>query len=325
MKILINNNRVWNPLSTGAEIVCELIDNANIVIDFKGEAPTLRDTELYEVFNFLESRGIDLKRITVLTTNALEDYAKVNIEFIPEEYYEIELFQHNLGKIPNTKSIKYHFGNLVSRTNAPRLVLASHLYAKYKNITFQTFHYNSPHDYHKTHLGLEELLHIYGADSEEFSDAIKLIKNSPMTQDKIEKYPIVPPENIFVPCNWYPYIFVDIICESWYTGTNFFITEKFWRAVATKTPFIIQGPQNILANLKKLGFKTFDSYWDEGYSEDPSFHNLVEIKKVLNTLSKKSIAELNIIYTDMQSILNHNYEVLQNMSCFDIKHKLMRN
>lgn len=322
MKLILDNYNVWDPMRKAAEIALELERNGSVTIDLNGESPDLAQTSLPDFFNYLSSMGLDVSKIHIRTGNPLESYTGVKTSVDYKAFYEIRLFKNNLDKISTVKNIKYHFGNFVSKANLPRLVLASHLYNHYADKTSQTFHYTSSLHYHKNYAMLDKLLNEYGAHSQEFSEACILLKNSPLLKDKVE-YPIIVIEekidNLITPCKWYAEIFVDIICETWYTGNSFYITEKFWRSVVTKTPFIIQGSQNILTNLKKLGFKTFDKYWDEGYQEDPSYYNLKEIKKVINFLSKKNIKELNAMYNDMQDILEHNQQVFLNMSAADIK------
>lgn len=323
MILIINDETVWDPLVKAAEVLFELQTNGHAIIDLHGESPSLDQTPLPAFFDYLETQGVDLRKITVLTGNPCEQYDRVCVKHDPSCFYEIPLFQQNLHRIPTTKDIKYHFGNFVSRTTMPRLVIASHLYSNYQNKTFQTFHYDHTSSYHKTHLELDRLLHEYGANSAEFNEACTLLKAAPLLKEEIESYPIIHiKENLkhlINPCQWYQNIFVDVICETWYHGTNFYITEKFWRAVTTKTPFIIHGAQNILANLRNMGFKTFSDYWDEGYQEDPAFYNIKEIKKVLAHLSTKSVAELSEMHKSMQDILDHNYNVFQELKNTDIE------
>lgn len=322
MQLIIDNYNVWDPMRKAAEIALELERNGSVTIDLNGESPDITETIIPEFFEFLSSMGLDISKIKLITGNPLECYSSTDVSVNYNAFYEIELFQNNIEQIPTNKNIKYHFGNFVSKTNLPRLVIASHLYNRYPDKTAQTFHYTSGSHYHKNYAMLDRLMNEYGANSDEFDEACTLLKNSPITRDQVE-YPILVIEdkldNLLIPCKWYSEIFVDVICETWYTGNSFYITEKFWRSVVTKTPFIIQGSQNILTNLKKLGFKTFDEYWDEGYQEDPSYYNLIEIKKVLEFISKKSISELNDMYNDMQDILEHNRQLFLSISTKDIR------
>jgi hypothetical protein len=110
---------------------------------------------------------------------------------------------------------------------------------------------------------------------------------------------------------------LEIVCETYYTGQTFFVTEKTWRPIMMKTPFLIQGPINFIKNLQRLGFKTFDRWWNEGYSEDPAEWQSTEIKKVIDWLATKNIAELETIYQEMQPTLEHNYNRLMELGVED--------
>ena len=321
MKLIINDKTVWHPMIKAAEIALTLQRVGKVVIDLNGEAPSLEETPLIELFNYLKSQGLDISQIEVLTGNPLETYNEVSIKFVPESFYEFPYFQKYKNSIPTHKDIKYYFGNFISRTNMPRLVLASHLYANYKDKTFQTFHYRHNNDYHNTHLELDKVVNEYGPESVEFAEAVTLLKSAPLLKEEIKSYPIlhINQETMINPCHWYPNFFVDIICETWPSQQGFYITEKFWRSVATKTPFIIYGPYNILTNLKKLGFKTFHEFWDEGYQEDYQFDKIANIKNILKTLSNEPLDEINWMYRNMQSILDHNYEVCMNFTYNDLK------
>ncbi len=318
IKVVINERTVWRPLEIGAQIAMALQDHDTVILDFASEAPSMAHTELPALFKMLQQQGIDTQRIRVVTGNMLETSADVAVEHMPEAMFEIDHFQLVVDQLPHHKTIKYHFGSLVSRCTMPRLNLSAHLYHRYRSQTFQTFHWRSSSDYHKTHLGLEELIHQYGVDSEEFGQSVALLKAAPITRDPIAQYPILHPANLTEPCTWYPQFFVDIVYETWHLGTNFFATEKLWRAVCTRTPFIIVGPQHILTNLRRLGFQTFDQWWDEGYDLDPSYHNIEEIKKVIAGLGQLSTQQLTEMYLDMAPVLDHNINRFRTLSYQDI-------
>lgn len=316
MKLIISGDQVWHPMTKAAEIALTLQRDGKVVIDLHGEAPMLQETPLIELFDYLKSQGLDISQIEVLTGNPLETYNNVAVTFVPTSFYEFPWFQRCKDKIPTHKNIKYYFGNFISRTTMPRLILASHLYANYKDKTFQTFHYRSHDDYHKTHLELDKLVNTYGPLSPEFDEAIILLKSAPLLKEEIVSYPIlhIDQTTIINPCQWYPDFFLDVICETWPDQNGFYVTEKFWRAVATKTPFVIYGPQDVLTNLKKLGFKTFHDFWDEGYQEDYAVDKIIGIKNILKKLSAEPIDEILWMYRNMQPILDHNYQVLMNFT-----------
>lgn len=107
--------------------------------------------------------------------------------------------------------------------------------------------------------------------------------------------------------------FCHIIMETFFDKENSlgrrFISEKTFRATNSLQPFLLFAIPNSLKDLKELGFKTFDKWWDESYDEientDERFDALI---KIIDYLSKKSIKELKKMYLEMIPILKHNYE-----------------
>jgi hypothetical protein len=85
--------------------------------------------------------------------------------------------------------------------------------------------------------------------------------------------------------------------------------EKLWRPIITKTPFIVHSSQNFIKNFQKLGFKTFNSWWSEGYSEDPPDYQVGEILKIVDRLAKLDTTQLAIMYDEMKPVLDHNYNL----------------
>ena len=73
---------------------------------------------------------------------------------------------------------------------------------------------------------------------------------------------------------------------------------------------MIQGPSNLIKNLRQIGFKTFHQWWDEGYSEDPDGCQVSCIFDNLEQLSKLSIWELQSMYQDMLPTLKYNKDLL---------------
>lgn len=89
----------------------------------------------------------------------------------------------------------------------------------------------------------------------------------------------------------------SVISESECFGNDIWITEKTWRAILNKHPFMILGQRRTLKYLEKIGFKTFEKYLPYKYDEVDLFDNRMEIviknltwlKNNWNTLDFKSI------------------------------------
>ena len=109
MKLIVSNNQIFHPMIRAAEIALTLQKNGRVTIDLNGEAPSLQETQLVELFDYLESQGLDISKIQVLTGNPLETYNHVSTKFIPTAFYEFQWMQRFKDKIPTHKNIKYHF------------------------------------------------------------------------------------------------------------------------------------------------------------------------------------------------------------------------
>jgi hypothetical protein len=179
-----------------------------------------------------------------------------------------------------------------------------------------SYHFNYIDEFHLDNIGIEDLVKYYHVqdvrDESEFLHQcpIKLTNKKTIIIDKNSK--LTPAQQLLANdqtsfTQVYQNFFVELVCESYFSGKTFFPTEKTFRPIVLKTPFIIQGPQYFLHNLKALGFKTFDEYWDEGYAEDPHQYQLQEITKILKNLSRLDSCELEHMYQSMQHILEHNY------------------
>lgn len=74
----------------------------------------------------------------------------------------------------------------------------------------------------------------------------------------------------------YPYSngMIELVTE---TETDmFFITEKIIKPIQAKIPFVVIGSYKFLYNLRKLGFKTFDSIIDESYDQEIDLNIRIE-------------------------------------------------
>lgn len=104
--------------------------------------------------------------------------------------------------------------------------------------------------------------------------------------------------------------FLHVVTETCFWETKEHLTEKIFKPIVAKQPFVLLGCAHNLAYLKSYGFKTFDSWWSERYDtlEDP----LVRIKAVVRIIEKicsMSNEELEAMLKDMQEVLDHNYNL----------------
>lgn len=105
--------------------------------------------------------------------------------------------------------------------------------------------------------------------------------------------------------------FVNIVTETLYSNKTIFFSEKIFKPIYMLQPFILIGNPHSLKELKKLGYKTFDRWWDESYDEEENLiKRVLKIEKILKKISKLTPDELFSWTTAMEDTLVHNYSVL---------------
>lgn len=315
MTTLIASNvdsKFWNIEYLAVDIIKSIERMGTVTLHFKHEGPAFVETNLHKLFRYMkDTHDVDLSKITIITGNVLEDLSQdYNVVIKPSWMYELDEMQKiqlDTKKHSDAKT----FGLLIGRCNLPRLMIAGHVFANYKEHSFLTFHYDCQNDSHRNVLGLEELIHSYGINSDIVLNSWELLKVSPIKKDSVS-YPIFHPESYTGTLPWYNNFYIDIVCETYFSGNVFFPTEKTWRSLVTKTPFIVQGPRHYIRRLHKLGFKTFDRWWDESYDDDVGNYKMTSILRVIDDI--RQFKNIHEIYLEMQETLDHNYQVFKSLT-----------
>lgn len=107
---------------------------------------------------------------------------------------------------------------------------------------------------------------------------------------------------------------ISIVTETNYGNDQIFNTEKIFKPISYKHPFIIVGPYKTLEYLKTLGYKTFSNFWDERYDtiEDP-ISRMMEISNVCAEINKLSVSEKQDIFYGTVENTEHNYNLLKSI------------
>ncbi len=109
------------------------------------------------------------------------------------------------------------------------------------------------------------------------------------------------------------------------TETNFFkeqepalfFTEKIFKSIAHKHPFVVLGRPGTLSFLKDIGYKTFDSIIDESYdTEEDDITRLMKILNEIKRLSSLSESQLEDFLVQAREICEYNYNMLINKRIF---------
>ena len=104
--------------------------------------------------------------------------------------------------------------------------------------------------------------------------------------------------------------FVYVVTETCYWERKCHLTEKIFKPIVSKMPFILVGCAYNLEYLKSYGFKTFDKWWNEDYDfiTDP-IERMTAIGKLLKSICSRSEEELEHMLIEMLPVLEHNYKL----------------
>ena len=104
---------------------------------------------------------------------------------------------------------------------------------------------------------------------------------------------------------------VSIITETHFFENTLHLTEKTFKPISFLHPFIMVSTAGSLAYLKDLGFKTFDSIWDESYDQEQDpVQRLIKLKELILTINNFSQDQLLEAQHKIKPIVEHNYQHL---------------
>lgn len=108
---------------------------------------------------------------------------------------------------------------------------------------------------------------------------------------------------------------VSIITETNYNNMEVTLTEKSFKPLKEKHPFIIVGVNGALKAMRDLGFKTFSEFWDESYDDyqDPQ-QRMRHLFNVVDAITKWTPEQILDFRRRVKPILEHNYQLLKNSS-----------
>lgn len=122
------------------------------------------------------------------------------------------------------------------------------------------------------------------------------------------------PSTMAPPFESYQECFCAVVTESRYAQPTGFLSEKTFAAMGNLRPLILVAPPKSLEYLKKLGFKTFDKWWDESYDQELDHQKrILKVLDIIDYINSFSINELNNLYKDMEEILRYNKNLISSI------------
>ena len=116
----------------------------------------------------------------------------------------------------------------------------------------------------------------------------------------------------YLPIDIYNISYYNLITESSFKGSHFFPTEKIWKPIVTGIPFVCIATQNFLQRVRDLGFKTYNSVWDESYDTEPNEKHRLEM--IADLCVQLQTFDWQSNRQKLIDIANHNKLQLQQVS-----------
>lgn len=298
----LNDSRIWNI----NEFIKFLIDSQGRVIDIEiPEGVALDSIGIYDLLDLFSFKSVTVRSFNIVQ----KPHPRYKLDFHPDgfRYFNVS---------PSTDYTKYHtwskqyvFGAFYNRPTWSRIGLASYLHAKHKQNTMLNFRYNPQQFDDRNMFELDQLFQLDPKSIEYFA---QLMPHLPLQVEVEDGYTIgaSTKQHTEQLSEFYREFLIDVVSETFVRGQCFYPTEKTVRPMLMKKPFIHMGPKCFLIHLRQMGFQTFYDFWDEDYD---GYEMVLRYKKILDlidSISNKSTDELADMYHRMQSVLDHNYNLL---------------
>jgi len=102
---------------------------------------------------------------------------------------------------------------------------------------------------------------------------------------------------------------IQIVPETLFNTTKTHLTEKIFKPIVMKQPFIIVGCPNSLKYLKDYGFKTFDYIWNEHYDQEMNPKKRMDmIISLIDQIAKLSDEDFRNLILETEKIVKHNHK-----------------
>ena len=311
---------------------------AYLLVTIPYESP-LRDYDLMRIENYFRHYNLPMTHIIYLTCspNCQEIYNDycirynksnegLQFEYLPFYFYDYRYMITNVV-IPNNEphqEIPYVIGKksktflMFNRrwgSQAQRVLMLAYLH-KYNlldqcNISFSKLEIDNGGTYSKHARHYFNKLEVENVITDE--DLAQIEERLPLILDTPDHTLNLVFDEFASTKQLYEDSFIHIISE-----TNFFthivhLTEKSYKPIFYKQPFIMLGAKGSLQSMREQGFKTFSDIWDESYDNESNdskrFFKVLELIKEIASWSDEKKLEVS---TTIKTIVDFNYHVLKN-------------
>jgi len=100
-----------------------------------------------------------------------------------------------------------------------------------------------------------------------------------------------------------------LVSETVATGRRHHLTEKIFKPICLRMPFVLHSTHGSLEFLRSYGFRTFGDIWDESYDTEPDdTQRIKKIADLLTELDSLSQEQKQAMFARARDICEHNYQ-----------------
>jgi hypothetical protein len=139
-------------------------------------------------------------------------------------------------------------------------------------------------------------------------DLVELDEKLPLVLDT-DDFSVFPMEkNYSDTLSFYNDSLIHIATETFFFSTVIHVSEKTFKPIMFRQPFIFVGPPHMLKFLRTAGFKTFSEFWDESYDDIENHHErMATILSLIQKLANMTEEEKIELSNKVKDIVEYNF------------------
>jgi len=243
---------------------------------------------------------------------------KLNIEYIPWYLYSSTIYKSK-EYVPGRRKKK--FFNLNRRMHLHRMLFVLKVFKEKLNDNFYISFPNSQPNSKEKFLDIAMNNHLrylqeYNIDENDITEFNKLL---PLRIDIKEwnTYPLpIKSEKLDV---YYQNSLFSIVSETYFFSKIIHLTEKTFKPIINRHPFIMISAPYTLRKIREFGFKTFGDIIDESYDEieddELRFDTIMNLVREISLWGPRRISQVSV---QIKEIVDFNYDLMQSRPRFEL-------
>ena len=258
VRIKVNGDDWMDPQSVVDQLQ-QVTQTDTVCFDMGAEGISLIHSGILNFINqWVKDTAHPANQVLIDSPNRYEHTPYKNVN--QAENHFLQMSGHYYTEVPEIDSTVTKFGFFVGRHTADRNQIACNIVAQYQPhfvmSVMKTAYKNSPWDESVQTIPSIDNVSIRDQYTGDIDTNLSLLK-------------------------FYNQFQIELVAETMCAGITFFPTEKTFRPITGRRPFLTFGPIHFLNNLRSLGFKTYSQCWDESYDQYQGVSRWHKMKTVI--------------------------------------------